>query len=122
MMPGYHQPASKEKLLSSVVSAVSTSMSRLIDVETAETTLLKSFSFDAGWWYPGIISDPVNETIYCVSGSDTLYSLAMDGSSVDAVGEITKNIQAAGMGPDGLIGIGYSNLTGKNAFLPVRLL
>ena len=85
-----------------------------INVETAEVTTLLSFEFDSGSWWPGIVSDTENGVLYCVSMNNTLYRIAMDGSSIEAMGELSKSIQNMGMGTDQLIGIGYKEISEKN--------
>ena len=85
-----------------------------IDVETGVVETLLSFTFGAGWWWPGVVSDSDNGVIYCVDGDETLYRIAMDGSDIEAVGTLSLSMQAMDMGPDGLLGIGYSTNTGYN--------
>jgi myo-inositol-hexaphosphate 3-phosphohydrolase len=99
--------------------ALSVNQLHSIDVETGEVTTLLNFGFDVGWWYPGVISDSENGFIYCVSGSDSLYRFAMDGSSVEVVGTLSDTMQAMDMGPDGLIGIGYNKSSGFNVLRTV---
>ena len=62
------------------------------------------FGLLVGWWYSGSVSNSEAGYIYCVSGSDTLYRIAMDGSTLDQMGVLSDDIQAMDMGAFGAVG------------------
>jgi hypothetical protein len=87
---------------------------RSVDPATATVTTLTSFDFDSGGWNAQVITDPAVGVLYAVSSENTLYSFAMDGSAVTAIGTLSQPMQTIGLGNNELIGIGYNDATAHN--------
>ena len=94
---------------------------RSVDPDTAEVSSIASIEFDADGFdsWMGVITDSEAGQAYAFSGAGTMYSIAMDGSSTEAVGSLSVPLQHMDVGPEGLIGIGYNPVTGLNVLRSV---
>jgi hypothetical protein len=96
---------------------------RSVDPDTALVSSIASIEFDEDGFStsPGVLSDSEAGLVYAFSGAGTLYSIAMDGSSVEEVGGLNKTLQHVDVGIDSLIGIGYNPMSGLNVLRSVDL-
>jgi len=94
---------------------------RSVDPDTAEVSSIASIEFDADGFdsWMGVITDSGAGQAYAFSSAGTMYSIAMDGSSTEAVGSLSVPLQHMDVGTEGLIGIGYNPVTGLNVLRSV---
>lgn len=88
---------------------------RRIDPSTGTSSVISSFSFDSGWWFPSTFAvDNQSNSAFAVSTNNTLYRIDLITGSY-AKSTLSQPIQILGIGTDSsLISISKNNSTSKN--------